>query len=139
GRLWRGRRAVPPGHPAGPDATGGHYRPVLAESVPGAGVTGAEGPGQRGEQQRDRELVPLLGQVGDVVPGDDHLEDAAVDLPVAELRGARRVHAQVDDVQPVTKVVEHQARLAVIGPDGPRLPQRVEVVEAHLLAPDADR
>jgi hypothetical protein len=35
------------------------------------------------------------------------------------LRGPPLVHAQVDDVQPVTEIVEDQARLAVVRPDGP--------------------
>jgi hypothetical protein len=73
------------------------------------------------------------------MPGHDHLEDAAVDFPVAELRGSLLVHAQVDDVHPVAKVVEHEAGLAVVGADGPRFPQPVEVVKAHLLAPYAAR
>ena len=93
-----------------------------------AGVTSAQRARQRGQQQRDRELMPLLGQVRDLVPRHDDLEHAAIDLPVAELPGPPLVHAQVDDVQPVTEVVEHQARLAVIGPDGPRFPQRVKLV-----------
>jgi hypothetical protein len=71
------------------------------------------------------------------MPGHDDLEDATVDFPVAELRGPPLVHAQVDDVQPVTEIVEHKARLTVIGADGPRFPERVEIVKSHLLAPDA--
>jgi len=82
-------------------------------------VPGAERSWQRGKQQCDREFVPLLGQVRDVVPGHDDLEDAAVDFPVAELRGPPLIHAQVVDVQPATEIVEHKARLTVIGADGP--------------------
>ncbi len=92
---------------------------------------------QRGEQQRDGELVPLLGQVGDLMPLDHDLEHPAVDLPVAQLPGPALVHAQVDDVQPVAEVVKDQARLAVVGPDRTRFPQPVKIVESHLLAPDA--
>jgi hypothetical protein len=72
--------------------------------------------------------VSLLGQVGDVVPGHDHLEDPAVDFPVAELRGPPLIHAQVDDVQPVAEIVEHQARLTVVRADGARFPERAEVI-----------
>ena len=81
--------------------------------------------------------MPFLGQVGDLVPRHDDLEYAPVHFPVAELRGPGRIHAQVDDVQTVPEIVQHQARLTVVGADGPRFPQRVEVVEPHLLAPDA--
>ena len=81
--------------------------------------------------------MPFLGEVGDLVPLHDDLEHAAIDLPVAELPGPSLVHAQVNNVQPVAEVVEHQARLAVVGADRARFPQPVEVVESHLLAPDA--
>jgi hypothetical protein len=69
--------------------------------------------------------------------GDDDLEHAAVDLPVAELPGAALVHAEVDDMQPVAHVVEHEAGLAAIAADRPGLPQGVDLVQPHLLAPDA--
>ena len=71
------------------------------------------------------------------MPGHDDLEDAVVDFPVAELRGPPLIHAQVDDVQPVTEIIEHEARLTVIGADGPRFPQCAKIVKSHLLAPDA--
>jgi hypothetical protein len=69
--------------------------------------------------------VPFLLQVPHLLPGDDHLEDAAIDLPVAELPGASLVHAEVDDVQPVAEVVEDEARLTPVVADRPGLPQRV--------------
>ena len=53
------------------------------------------------------------------MPRHDDLKDAAVDFPVAELRGSPLIHAQVDDVHPVTEIVEHEARLAVVRADGP--------------------
>ena len=115
-------------------------RPVRAGfECASTGVSGTERPRQRGEQQCDREFVPLLGQIGDVIPGHDDLEDAAIDFPVPELGGSPLVHAQVDDVQPIAEIVEHEARLTVIRPDGPRFPQPVEFVKPHLLAPDAAR
>ena len=80
--------------------------------------------------------MPLLGEVGDLMPLHHDLEHPAVDLPVAQLPGPALVHAQVDDVQPVAEVVKDQARLTVVGPDRTRLPQPVKIVESHLLAPD---
>lgn len=71
------------------------------------------------------------------MPGDDDLEYAAVDLPVAELPGPPFVHAEVDDVQPVTQVVEDEARFAAVGADRPGLPQRFDLAELDVLAPDA--
>jgi hypothetical protein len=88
------------------------------------------------QQQRERELVPFLLQVRDLVPGDDDLEHAAVDLPVAELPGAALVHAEIDDVQPVAQVVEHQAGFAAVVADRAGFPERVDVVQLHMLAPE---
>jgi hypothetical protein len=92
-----------------------------------AGVTSVQRARQRRQQQRDRELMPLLGQVRHLGARHHDLEHTAIDLPVAELPGPPFLHAQVDDVQPVTEVVKHQARLAVVRPDRPRFPQRVEL------------
>jgi hypothetical protein len=61
--------------------------------------------------------VPLFGKVRDLMPRDHYLENSAVDLPVAELRRAPFVHSQVDDVQPVAKVVEYEARLGAVAAD----------------------
>ena len=80
--------------------------------------------------------MPLLGQVRHLSARHHDLEHTAIDLPVAELSGPPLLHAQVDDVQPVTKVVKNQARLAVVRPDRPRFPQRVELTQPDLLAPD---
>jgi len=71
------------------------------------------------------------------VPGDDDLEHAPVNLPVAKLLGPPLVVAQVDDVQPVAHVIENEAPLAPVVADRPGFPQRVDVSELHLLAPDA--
>ncbi|MBO0802252.1 MAG: hypothetical protein J2P25_04145 [Nocardiopsaceae bacterium] len=71
------------------------------------------------------------------MPGDDHLEHAPIDLPVAELTGALLVHAEIGDVQPVAQVVEDEARFAAVVADRPGLPQRVDVAELDLPAPDA--
>ena len=65
------------------------------------------GPGRRlpaGREHRrgQREVHAFLVQAGDVAPRHHDLEDLPVDLPVAELRGACGVPAQVGDVQPVT-------------------------------------
>jgi hypothetical protein len=72
------------------------------------------------------------------VPRHDHLEDAPVDLPVPELQGPSLVHAKVGDVQPVTEVIEHEARLASVSADRAGLPQRVNVADRHLLSPVTD-
>jgi hypothetical protein len=104
----------------------------VRRSLPAAGRAARVTSGQRArqcrQQQRDRELMPLLGQVRHLGARHHDLEHAAIDLPVAELPGSPFLHAQVDDVQPVTEVVKHQARLAVVRPDGPRFPQRVELI-----------
>jgi hypothetical protein len=104
---------------------------LKSDRAAGAAVPGAKRPrlgGQGGKQQSDREFVPLFGQIGNVVPGHDHLEDPAVDFPVTKLRGPPLIHTQVDDVQPVAEIVEHEARLTVVRADGARFPQRVEVI-----------
>jgi hypothetical protein len=82
--------------------------------------------------------VAIFGEVPDLVARHHDLEDTAVYLPVAELQRAPLVHSQVGDVQPVAQVVEHDARLASVGADRPGLPQRIDVVDGHLLAPVAD-
>ena len=84
---------------------------------------------------RQRDLVPLLGEVGNLMPGHHDLEYLPVDLPVPELPGKNGIPAQVDDVQPVTKVIEHQAGVATVVAHRPGLPQRVEVADVDLLAP----
>jgi len=81
--------------------------------------------------------VPFLLQVPHLLPGDDDLEHAAVDLPVAELPGPPFVHAEVDDVQPVAEVVQDEARLAAVVADRAGLPQRADLAELDVLAPDA--
>ena len=125
--------AVPrPGARPGPGAGAGHRPGPVARTR----VARVERPRQRGKQQRDRELVPFLGQVGDLMPLHHDLEHTPVDLPVAQLPGPPLVHSQVDDVQPVAEVVKDQARLAVVGTDRARLPQPVKIVQSNLLAPD---
>jgi hypothetical protein len=89
------------------------------------------------KQHRHRELVPFLLQVPHLLPGDDNLEHAAVDLPVTELPGAPFIHAEVDDVQPVAEVVQDEARLTTVVADRAGLPQRADLAELDVLAPDA--
>jgi hypothetical protein len=81
-------------------------------------LCGGQRAGQRGAEHRERELVPFFLKISDLMPGDHYLENAAVHLPVAELPRALFFHAQVDDVQPVAEVVEHEARLAPVAADG---------------------
>jgi len=69
-----------------------------------------------------RELVAILGEVADLVARHHDLEYAAIYLPVAKLQGAPLVHSEVGDVQPVAKVVEHDARLAPVSANRPGLP-----------------
>jgi hypothetical protein len=102
-----------------------------------ARIAGVQGPRQRGPQRRERELMPFFRQVRYLMPGDHDLEDAPIHLPVAELPRAPLVHAEIDDVQPVAHVVEHQARLAAVAADRAGFPERVNVVQLDLLAPDA--
>ena len=83
-------------------------------------------------------LAPLLAQVVDVLAGDHDLEHAPVHLPEPQPPGQVEVPAQVGDVHPVAQVVEHDARLAPVSADRAGLPQRVDVVDSHLLAPVAD-
>ena len=92
-------------------------------------------PAGREHRRGQREVHPFLGQAGDVAPRHHDLEDLPVDLPVAQLRGACGVPAQIGDVQPVTQVIQHQARLAPVVAHRPRLPQRVEIGDTDLLAP----
>jgi hypothetical protein len=66
-----------------------------------------------------REVHPVLGQAGDVLPRDDDLEDLPVDLPVTQLDGSRGIPAQVGDVQASAQVVEHQARFLPVLTDRP--------------------
>jgi hypothetical protein len=81
--------------------------------------------------------VPFLLQVPHLLPGDDDLEHATVDLPVAKLSGAPFVHAEVDDMQPVAEVVQDEAWLATVAADRAGLPQRADLAELDVLAPDA--
>src|SRR5580704_7756635 len=77
----------------------------------------------------------FLDDVEDLVARGDQLEYPAVYLPVAELLRLVGVVAQVGDVQPVTEVVEHDAAVAPEPAHRPRLPQRLHVPQAQLLAP----
>src|SRR5580693_449000 len=93
------------------------------------------GTGGRKRRGRQRDFRSLLGKVGDLVPGHHDLEHLPVDLPVPELPGQNGIAAQVDDVQPVAEVVEHQAGVAPVVAHRARLPQRVEIADVDLLAP----
>jgi hypothetical protein len=84
---------------------------------------------------RQRDLLSLLREVGDLMPGHHDLEYLPVDLPVPELPGENGIPAQVDNVEPVAEVIEHQAGVAPVVAHRPRLPQRVEVADVDLLAP----
>ncbi len=74
-----------------------------------------------------RESQSLLDDIGDFLARRDELEDAAVDLPVAELLGPVRVVAQICDVQAISQIVEHDAALAAEKADRPGLVQRLDV------------
>ena len=80
-------------------------------------------------------LGPLLGDVGDLGPRRDELEDAAVHLPVAKLLGLEAIMAEVPDVQPVAEIIQHHAALAAERADWPGFPDRLDIVEPQLLAP----
>lgn len=100
-------------------------------------ITRAQGRGHGREQRRDRELVHFFLQVPHFLPGDDDLEHATVDLPVAELPGVPFVHAEIDDVQPVAEIIQDEAWFAAVVADRAGLPQRVDLAELDVLAPDA--
>jgi hypothetical protein len=78
---------------------------------------------------------PMLDDVGDFLPRRDQLENASVDFPVAQLRGAQRVVSEVDDVQPVGQVIEHHAAFATEDADGARLVQHLYLSTVDVLAP----
>jgi hypothetical protein len=80
-------------------------------------------------------LRAFLDDVADLGPGRDQLEDAAVDLPVAELLSLVAVVAQVADVQPVAQVVQHHAALAAEHADRAGFPHGLDLGNRQLLAP----
>lgn len=133
GRASRARYTAMPRRSA---RTCAQRRPSRAARHPPR-IARVQRPRHGGKQHPHRELVPFLLQVPHLLPGDDDLEHAAVDLPVAELPGAPFVHAEVDDVQPVAEVVQDETRLAAVVTDRAGLPQRADLTELDVLAPDA--
>jgi hypothetical protein len=81
----------------------------------------------------------LLDDLRHFLAGGDQLEDAPVNLPVAELLGPEGVMTQVRDMEAVGEFVEHDAAFTAEHADGPGLIQRVKVVPAHLFAPVPSR
>ena len=77
----------------------------------------------------------FLDDVNNLLAGGHQLEDAAVYLPVAELLGLVGVMTQISDVQPVAEIIEHDAALTAELPGWLGLPQRLDLVDAQLLAP----
>jgi hypothetical protein len=77
----------------------------------------------------------LLNDLRHFLARRDQLEDASVNLPVAELLGAERIVTQVGDVEAVAEVVEHDATLATEDSDGSRLVQHLNVTPAYFLSP----
>ena len=77
----------------------------------------------------------FLHDVDDVIAGRDEFEDTAVHLPIPELLGLVGVMAQVCDMQPVAEIIEHDAALTPERAGRLGLPQRLDFVDAQLLAP----
>ncbi|HET9897189.1 MAG TPA: hypothetical protein VFQ44_19820 [Streptosporangiaceae bacterium] len=77
----------------------------------------------------------MLDYVGNFLTRRDQLEDAPVDLPVAELSRAERVVTEVDDVQAVVQVVKHDTAFPPEHADRPGLIQRLHLHAVYLLAP----
>jgi hypothetical protein len=77
----------------------------------------------------------LFDDVSDFVARRDQLEDAPVHLPVAKLRGAEGVVAEIDNVQPVGQVIKDDATFATEHSDRARLVKRLHCRAVDLLAP----
>src|SRR5579859_2256311 len=102
-------------------------------------------PGKLGRQVRDRQVrlqrafvsqrQPLLDDVRDLLARGNQLEDAPVNLPVAEPLGQVCVMTEVGDVQPVGQVIQHDAALAPKHAYRPRFVDHLDVGAAYFLPP----